>query len=90
MTKYYKKDSTFSWEDLLTKNNSELLNNLGNFVNRALAFCEKNLNGIVPSMQQITQDDAKIFARINQELKEYEENLEKIKWALIETKKILD
>jgi methionyl-tRNA synthetase len=63
----------------MTKNNSELLNNLGNFVNRALAFCEKNLNGIVPSMQQITQDDAKIFARINQELKEYEENLEKIK-----------
>jgi len=52
---------------------------LGNFVNRALAFCEKNLNGVVPSMQQITQEDAKIFARINQELKEYEENLEKIK-----------
>ncbi len=27
-------DSTFSWEDMMTKNNSELLNNLGNFVNR--------------------------------------------------------
>lgn len=27
-------DSTFSWADLATKNNSELLNNLGNFVNR--------------------------------------------------------
>lgn len=27
-------DSSFSWVDLATKNNSELLNNLGNFVNR--------------------------------------------------------
>jgi len=27
-------DSNFNWIDLATKNNSELLNNLGNFVNR--------------------------------------------------------
>lgn len=27
-------DSAFSWTDLLLKNNSELLNNLGNFINR--------------------------------------------------------
>lgn len=27
-------DSTFSWSDLMVKNNSELLNNLGNFANR--------------------------------------------------------
>lgn len=27
-------DSAFSWADLATKNNSELLNNLGNFINR--------------------------------------------------------
>lgn len=29
-------DSSFSWNDLATKNNSELLNNLGNFVNRSV------------------------------------------------------
>lgn len=27
-------DSSFSWADLALKNNSELLNNLGNFINR--------------------------------------------------------
>lgn len=27
-------DSSFSWSDLVTRNNSELLNNLGNFINR--------------------------------------------------------
>lgn len=30
-------DSNFNWVDLATKNNSELLNNLGNFVNRFVA-----------------------------------------------------
>ena len=48
------------------------------FSKRALAFCEKNLGGIVPAMN-IAQEDAKILAKINQELKEYEENLEKVK-----------
>ncbi|CAF0762286.1 unnamed protein product [Brachionus calyciflorus] len=71
-------DSTFSWEDLQSKNNSELLNNLGNFINRALAFCEKSLGGIVPKMV-LTNEDAKILARINQELKEYDENLQKLR-----------
>ena len=27
-------DSAFSWDDFVLKNNSELLNNLGNFINR--------------------------------------------------------
>ena len=31
-------DTDFKWSDLAAKNNSELLANLGNFVNRALAF----------------------------------------------------
>lgn len=31
-------DTNFNWIDLATKNNSELLNNLGNFVNRYIYF----------------------------------------------------
>ena len=37
-------DSTFSWTDFVTKNNSELLNNLGNFINRVLSFTRNNLS----------------------------------------------
>ena len=37
-------DSTFSWADFVMKNNSELLNNLGNFINRVLKFLENNFN----------------------------------------------
>lgn len=35
-------DSAFSWADMATKNNSELLNNLGNFINRLeIVICFK-------------------------------------------------
>ena len=34
-------DADFKWSDLAAKNNSELLANLGNFVNRALTFQAK-------------------------------------------------
>ena len=35
-------DSSFSWADFVTKNNSELLNNLGNYINRVLSFIKAN------------------------------------------------
>ena len=37
-------DSAFSWSDFTTKNNSELLNNLGNFINRTLMFLKSNFD----------------------------------------------
>ena len=37
-------DSAFKWEDLMLKNNSELLANLGNFVNRATKFTKDNFD----------------------------------------------
>jgi methionyl-tRNA synthetase len=37
-------DSNFKWEDLMLKTNSELLANLGNFVNRATKFTKDNFN----------------------------------------------
>lgn len=43
-------DSSFSWSDLVARNNSELLNNLGNFCNRALVFCEKNFDSTIPAI----------------------------------------
>ncbi|XP_047325880.1 probable methionine--tRNA ligase [Impatiens glandulifera] len=35
-------DTLFTWTDLQAKLNSELLNNLGNFINRVLSFIAKN------------------------------------------------
>lgn len=43
-------DTDFRWDDLALRNNSELLNNLGNFVNRTLSFCASRFEGRVPAM----------------------------------------
>ncbi|CAF3602276.1 unnamed protein product [Rotaria sordida] len=71
-------DSVFSWADLMSKNNSELLNNLGNFINRAIAFCEKNLAGKISDVNQLeTQLDQLFVAQITYELNAYLEVMEK-------------
>ncbi|KAG0151313.1 hypothetical protein CROQUDRAFT_719813 [Cronartium quercuum f. sp. fusiforme G11] len=41
-------DSQFTWTDFIAKANSELLNNLGNFVNRIIKFCNARFNSVVP------------------------------------------
>jgi len=42
------KDNDFTWKDFQTKNNSELVGILGNFINRTLVLTHKYENGIVP------------------------------------------
>ena len=42
------KDSEFTWKDFQTKNNSELVAILGNFINRVLVLTHKFYNGKVP------------------------------------------
>lgn len=71
-------DSNFSWNDLVARNNSELLNNLGNFINRALVFCEKNFNSTVPNIIP-TEDEYIVLALINRELQGYVQSMEKAK-----------
>ena len=61
------------------KNNSELLNNLGNFINRALMFISNNFNGIMPTVELSTVEDKELLAMVTRELYKYIENLEKIK-----------
>lgn len=71
-------DSSFSWNDLATKNNSELLNNLGNFINRALMFAKNNFNCTVPQMNP-TKEDFQFLVLCTREYKNYIASLEKAK-----------
>ncbi|VDM72393.1 unnamed protein product [Strongylus vulgaris] len=56
-------DTTFSWDDFALKVNSELLANLGNFINRALSFLSNNFGGVVPEMQ-LKDVDVELLAGI--------------------------
>ena len=50
------KDNDFTWADFQTRNNSELVAILGNFVNRSLVLCGKYFNGQVPAIESPLQE----------------------------------
>lgn len=43
------KDNNFTWKDFQTKNNSELVGILGNFINRVMVLTHKYYNGVIPA-----------------------------------------
>ncbi len=67
------KDNNFTWKDFQTKNNSELVNTLGNFINRVLVLTNKYYDGIVPEPNAFTEYDQQIVKTI----KEYPEKIGK-------------
>ena len=69
------KDNNFTWKDFQTKNNSELVGILGNFINRVMVLTHKYYDGIVPEkiieFEELTQ--IKYFAqRIAEHIEKYE------------------
>lgn len=58
------KDNDFTWKDFQTKNNSELVAILGNFVNRTLVLTHKFYNGSVPAADTFTKDDMLILEEL--------------------------
>ncbi|XP_051985562.1 methionine--tRNA ligase, cytoplasmic isoform X2 [Xyrauchen texanus] len=71
-------DAAFSWADMALKNNSELLNNLGNFINRAGMFVCRFFEGCVPEML-LNEDDKRLIAQVCWELKQYIQLLDKVR-----------
>uniref|UniRef100_A0A8C5BLQ1 Methionine--tRNA ligase, cytoplasmic n=1 Tax=Gadus morhua TaxID=8049 RepID=A0A8C5BLQ1_GADMO len=71
-------DSAFSWADMALKNNSELLNNLGNFINRAGMFVTKFFEGCVPAMELLAEDKT-LLAQVGWELRQYISLMDKVK-----------
>lgn len=54
---YSQDDINFDWDEFATKINSELIGNLGNFVNRALGFTKKSFGGKIPTVEEPDQLD---------------------------------
>ena len=60
------KDNDFTWRDFQTRNNSELVAILGNFVNRAVVLTHKYFGGKVPAAGQLEAIDSEAFAELAQ------------------------
>ena len=60
------KDNDFTWKDLQSKNNNELLAIFGNFVNRTLVLTQKYFDGKVPEITGLSEEDKKAIEEIAQ------------------------
>jgi methionyl-tRNA synthetase len=56
------KDADFNWEDFQGRNNSELADILGNFINRTLTFARKQFAGAVPPRGPLDDLDRQMVA----------------------------
>ncbi|MCE3227685.1 MAG: methionine--tRNA ligase [Bacteroidetes bacterium] len=74
------KDNDFTWKDFQTKNNSELADILGNFVNRVIVLTNKNYNGIVPEAKEYTKTDLLVLDEVAKAPEKIAEALEKFRF----------
>ena len=58
------KDNDFTWRDFQSRNNSELVAILGNFVNRAMVLTHKYFDGKVPACGALTEAEDTLIAEI--------------------------
>lgn len=58
------KDSEFTWKEYQTRINSELADNLGNFVNRVTVLTQKYYGGLVPEPGEFTELDKSIIEQM--------------------------
>ena len=66
------KDSTFSWKDFQNRNNGELADVLGNFINRTLKFTFSYRDNQVPERKDLTPKDKEILENIQNTLSSLE------------------
>jgi len=70
------KDNDFTWKDFQTRNNSELVAILGNFVNRALVLTHKYFDGKIPALGELTDYDKETLVELPKLKAGIEKNLE--------------
>ncbi len=59
------RDSDWSWQGYVDRNNSELVSNWGNLVNRVLNMTNRYFNGIVPDPGQLAEQDTALLDAID-------------------------
>ena len=74
------KDNNFTWSDFQTRNNSELVAILGNFVNRAMVLIHKYYEGAVPAAGEYTDMERNLFDEVRRAAGREAKNLDDFKF----------
>lgn len=70
--------SMFVWSDLAVRNNTELVANFGNFINRALKYLKAKFNSVLPPVK-LEPEDLTAIAKINALIADYTSNMEQVR-----------
>ncbi|KAL1918382.1 uncharacterized protein VTP21DRAFT_3042 [Calcarisporiella thermophila] len=71
-------DSQFTWRDFISRNNNELLANLGNFCSRVIKFVVAKFDSVIPEFQ-LTSAEEPVVQEINDLLANYIEDMEQLR-----------
>jgi methionyl-tRNA synthetase len=58
------RDTEFSWEDFVERNNNELVATWGNLANRMLSFAYKRFDGVVPEPGTLDEEDRALLEEV--------------------------
>ena len=68
-------DVAFSWREFQSRVNSDLIGNLGNYINRTLSFSEKYFDGELPRPDTLPEDALEVFEDFRELERRYEERM---------------
>ena len=68
-------DVVFSWRDFQSRVNSDLIGNLGNYINRVLSFAEKYFDGEIPRPEELPEDALAVLEDFRELEARYEERM---------------
>jgi methionyl-tRNA synthetase len=74
------KDADFSWKDFQTRNNSELVAILGNFINRVMVLSQKYYEGVVPVASHLLEIDNQLIKDIQLFQEEIDHSIRQFKF----------
>lgn len=74
------KDADFSWKDFQTRNNSELVAIMGNFVNRVAVLTHKFYNGSVPRQGSVSEKEQELINETERSYIAIDENIRNFKF----------
>jgi methionyl-tRNA synthetase len=57
-------DNDFTWKSFQSRNNNELADNLGNFVNRVIVLTQKYYDGVIPQPNEFNELDEKTLSEL--------------------------
>ncbi|KAJ3215037.1 putative methionine--tRNA ligase, cytoplasmic protein rar1 [Dinochytrium kinnereticum] len=83
-------DSQFAWQPFILANNSELLANLGNYVNRVIKFTAAKYESVMPEYSLTGEAEVKLLADVNELLAQYIDTIETLKSLRTGIKLVMD